>query len=87
MDTEPVDTYYVDMNLTLAVDRKVVERARKAAAAMGMSLNQAVREFLVDLAGGATADEEIAELRALSERADGHSAGWEFDRDELHERS
>ena len=34
------------MNLTLSIDEKVAESARKAAQSMGKSLNQAVREYL-----------------------------------------
>jgi predicted HicB family RNase H-like nuclease len=34
------------MNLTLSVDPETVARARKAAESMGISLNQAVRQFL-----------------------------------------
>ena len=75
------------MNLTLSVGRDLAERARKAAAAMGMSLNQAVREYLKQLAGGGTAEDEIAEMLELSRRAGGRSRGWRFVRDELHERS
>ena len=43
------------MNLTLSLDAKVVAAARKSAAAMGLSLNQAVRNYLVRLAGAALA--------------------------------
>ena len=50
------------MNLTLAVDEEVAERARRAAQAMGKSLNQVVREYLEQLAGDATIEAEIAEL-------------------------
>ena len=39
------------MNITLSVDAQVAVRARKAARAMGKSLNQAVRDFLEQLAG------------------------------------
>lgn len=74
------------MNLTLGVDRHLVERARKAAAAMGMSLNQAIREYLEQLAGGDAAADDIREMHELSEGAAGHSRGWRFNRDELHER-
>lgn len=75
------------VNITLAVDRRLVERARKAAAALGMSLNQAIREYLTQLAGGDTAEDDITELLELSGRSGGRSRGWRFDRDELHERS
>jgi predicted HicB family RNase H-like nuclease len=34
------------VNITLSADEKIIERARKAAQAMGKSLNQAVRDYL-----------------------------------------
>ena len=39
------------MNITLSVDERIAEQARKAAGAMGKSLNQAVRDYLDLLAG------------------------------------
>ena len=80
-------TYTVRMNLTLSLDDKVVAEARKSAAALGLSLNQAVRDYLTSLAGRSSADDEIAEVRRLSELAYGDRAGWRFDRDELHQRA
>ncbi len=82
-----VRTYTVRMNLTLSLDDKVVAEARKSAAALGLSLNQAVRDYLTVLAGRSSADDEIAEVRRLSELACGDRAGWRFDRDELHRRA
>ena len=38
-------------NLTLSVDEQIVQRARTTAAGMGLSLNQAVRNYLSELAG------------------------------------
>ena len=75
------------MNLTLSVDAAVVARARKSAAAMGLSLNQAVRDYLSDLAGRSSREAVIAEVVHLSDQAHGHRAGWQFDREEIHERS
>ncbi len=74
------------MNLTFAVDERVVEKARAAAQSMGKSLNQLVREYLEQLAGHEAVESELAELRALSMSANGRSQGWRFDRDSLHER-
>ncbi len=34
------------MNITLSIDERIAEEARKAAGAMGKSLNQAVRDYL-----------------------------------------
>ena len=75
------------MNLTLSLDAKVVAAARKSAAAMGLSLNQAVRNYLVRLAGLHSPEDEIAEVKRLSEMARGDGAGWPFDREEIHRRA
>jgi antitoxin component of RelBE/YafQ-DinJ toxin-antitoxin module len=75
------------MNLILTADEKVVRRARKAAGAMGMSLNQAVRRFLDELAGEDSAERDVEALRALSKRSAGRSRGWRFNLDEIHARS
>jgi hypothetical protein len=75
------------MNITLSVDERTVRKARKAAESLGMSLNQAVRRFLEDLAGSSSAEGDIAELRELSARSGGHARGRRFDRDEAHERA
>ena len=72
------------MNITLSVDEQLVERARKRADALGKSLNQLVRDYLQKLAGGDDPDKSIAEFRRLSGK--GHSRGWKFNRDEIHER-
>jgi len=71
------------MNITLSVDDRVVEQARKAAQAMGKSLNQAVRDYLEQLAGQAQREAVVDELQALSMKGRGPSAGWRFDRDEV----
>ncbi len=73
------------MNLTLSVDEQLVERARKKASALGKSLNQLIRDYLQSLAGGDDAERSIEEFKRLSGR--GHSRGWRFDRDEIHDRS
>ncbi len=73
------------MNITLSIDEKVVERAREKAAALGKSLNQVVRDYLVRVAGGDDPEGDIEEFERLSGLGD--SRGWKFDREELHERS
>lgn len=74
------------MNLTLSVDAVVVARARKSAAALGLSLNQAVRNYLSDLAGRSPREVVVAEVARLSHQAQGDRAGWKFDREQIHER-
>jgi hypothetical protein len=78
-------TYTVFVNVTLSIDEKVVKGARRKAEALGMSLNQLVRDYLQQLAGGGDPEQSIAEFRRLS--GQGHSRGWRFNRNEIHERS
>jgi antitoxin component of RelBE/YafQ-DinJ toxin-antitoxin module len=74
------------MNLTLSVDERLVEKARSVAAAMGKSVNQLIREYLEQITSKSTLEEDLAELRRLSEESRGDSGGWKFDRDEIHAR-
>jgi hypothetical protein len=85
LDTGYVRTYTVHMNVTLSIDEQVVARARKKAKALGKSLNELIRDYLQKLAGGDNAERSIEEFERLSGR--GHSGGWRFNRDEIHERS
>jgi CRISPR/Cas system CSM-associated protein Csm2 small subunit len=59
-------------------------RARKKAEALGKSLNQLIREYLQSLTGD-DAEKSIEQFKHLS--GQGHSRGWHFDRNEIHERS
>ena len=69
------------MNITLSADEKIINRARKAAQAMGKSLNQAVRDYLEQLAAGEEGlDAELEALRSLAGR--GNSGGQRISRDE-----
>ncbi|MFT3790249.1 MAG: hypothetical protein QM741_04035 [Rudaea sp.] len=75
------------MNITLAIDEKLAERARAAAKRMGKSLNQAVRDHLEQLAGASQreADHAAFEKRALAGKA--KLRGWKFDREEANRRA
>ena len=53
--------------------------------ALGKSLNQLIRDYLQRLAGGDDPERSIEEFKRLSGR--GHSRGWRFNRNEIHERS
>lgn len=72
------------MNVTLSLDDQLVSRARKRAEALGKSLNQLIREHLQAIAGGDNTERSVEEFRRLSGK--GHSRGWHFDRDQIHER-
>jgi hypothetical protein len=76
----------VDVNITLSVDDAVIQRARQRADSLGTSVNQLVREYLEQLAGNTDPKEEAAEFKRLSYLSHGHSRGWRFNREEVHER-
>lgn len=71
------------MNITLSIDEQVADQARRAAQAMGKSLNQAVRDYLEQLAGRAELEAEIAAYLDSTARTPGRMRDWKFDRDEL----
>jgi hypothetical protein len=73
------------MNVTLSIDDQLISRARKKAEAMGKSLNQLIRDYLQSVAGGDNPERSIEEFKRLS--GQGHSRGWRFNRNEIHERS
>jgi hypothetical protein len=74
------------VNVTLSIDDKVIQRARRRAEALGTSVNQLVREYLEQLAGKTDPNADSAEFERLSRLAQGDSRGWKFDREELHQR-
>jgi post-segregation antitoxin (ccd killing protein) len=74
------------MNITLSVDEHVAERARQAAQAMGKSLNQAVREYLEQLAGAQQREAEVEAFAASARATPGRLGEWHFDRDEANAR-
>jgi hypothetical protein len=72
------------MNVTLSIDDQIVNKARKKAEALGKSLNQLIRDYLQTIAGGDDPERSIEEFKRLSGK--GHSRGWRFNRDEIHDR-
>ena len=73
------------MNVTLAIDDEVIQRARRQAEALGTSVNQLVREYLVQLAGKTDPNLDATEFERLSQLAAGNRRGWKFNREEVHE--
>ncbi len=74
------------MNITLSIDEQVAQRARSAAKKMGKSLNQAVRDYLEQLAGSAHRKEKWAQFEQRCLQSSGKLGGWQFNRDEANER-
>jgi len=59
-------------------------RARKKAAALAKSINHLIRSSVRKLSGGNDAEQSIEEFNRLS--GSGHSDGWRFDRNQIHQR-
>jgi hypothetical protein len=74
------------MNLTLSVDDETVVAARRHAEALGTSVNQLIRDYLEQLAGKSDPQADADEFERLARKADGNSRGWQFNRDEIHQR-
>jgi thymidylate synthase ThyX len=71
-------------NITLSVDERAAEEVREIARSMGKSVNQLIREYFDHLSGHLHTEREIAAFVARS--GQGNSAGWKFNRDEIHDR-
>lgn len=74
------------MNITLSVDEQVAQRARLAAQKMGKSLNQAVRDYLEQLAGGSRRSQQWGQFEARCLASKATLDDWTFDRDEANAR-
>jgi hypothetical protein len=77
----------VGVNVTLSLDDRLLDRARKLAARRGLSLNQMIRDYLTEITGEPSTEELVAELDALWAESRGDSRGWRFNREELHDRA
>jgi hypothetical protein len=75
------------MNITLSIDERIAERARVAAATMGKSLNQAVRDYLEQLAGRQQLAAELEAFERSAIQSPGRMNGWRFDREEANRRA
>jgi replicative DNA helicase len=74
------------MNITLSVDEQVAQRARAAAQKMGKSLNQVVRDYLEQLAGGARRGQQWSQLEERCLNSQATLGDWQFNRDEANAR-
>ena len=80
-------TQYVLMNVTLSIDEKLVERARRLAAAQGTSLNQMIRRLLEEATAASSVEQLVGELEELWAADEGDSGGRTWRRDELYDRA
>lgn len=73
------------MNITLAIDEELLERARALAARRGTSLNQMVRDLLQAETGMDGNEDRLRQLDQLWETSAGRSGGKPFCRQETYE--
>lgn len=83
--TGTVSTYYVLVNVTLALDERLVARAREVAAREGLSLNEMIRRHLEVVAGVQQGPLVADEMRRLWASFPGHSGGQRFNRADAYE--
>lgn len=72
------------MNLTLSIDKALLDKARKTAGAMGLSLNEMIRRYLEEVAGAGERAKAFGELRELCTLRGGDSGGRTWTREDLH---
>lgn len=75
------------MNITLSVDERIAEKARRTAQNMGKSLNQVVRDYLEQLAGAEALEEQVQAFERSARQTPGRLAGWRFDREDANARA
>lgn len=75
------------MNITLSIEKRIAEQARKTAHAMGKSLNQMVRDYLEQLAGADALAAQVQSFEQSARQSPGRLDGWRFDRDKANTRA
>lgn len=75
------------MDITLSIDERVAEQASQAASAMGKSLNQAVRDYVEQLAGAQQLEAELHAFEQSALSTPGQLKGWKFEREEANRRA
>jgi antitoxin component of RelBE/YafQ-DinJ toxin-antitoxin module len=73
------------MNITISVDDRLVENARKIAQSQGVSLQDLIRKFLEGVAGSQSPKAAADELLSLMNEQGGHSGGQRFRREDAYE--
>ena len=75
------------VNMTIALDEEVLDRASAKAQEQGVSLDAVLRDYLETYAGVRAAREEaVRALLDLSMKSESGSGGRRWTREELHER-
>ncbi|MGA2597669.1 MAG: DUF6364 family protein [Bryobacteraceae bacterium] len=74
------------MDVTLSIDDDLIREATRRAEAMGISVDQLVRDYLEQFVEKTNRNGSAAEFERLSHAAQGSSQGRKFNREELHGR-
>jgi len=72
-------------NLTLAIDEKILESSRKYARTHNMTLNGLIRHLL-ERTVRQDSPGKLDDLFRLMDEHPGDSGGWQWNREDLHER-
>lgn len=75
------------MNITLSADERLIKKMREHAVKRGSSLNQMIREYMLDVTGGGDPAKQADEFERLAKDHPGRSPrGFRFDREDAHSR-
>jgi hypothetical protein len=74
------------MITTASIDEQLAQRASLAAQQMGMTLNQALGDYLEQLAGGSLRSQQWDQFEARCLASTAKLEGWHFDRDTANRR-
>jgi hypothetical protein len=74
-----------EMNLTLSIEPALIEKARKFAAAQGISLNDLIRRYLRSVTGECERSVQVERLLESWDAEPGRSGGAPISRDEIYQ--
>ena len=75
------------MNLTLSIDKELLEKSREAAKKQNSSVNSLVREYLKKLVNESEPEYAAEEFAQIARDSGGRSPdNWKFSRDNLYDR-
>jgi hypothetical protein len=74
------------MNVTLAIEEKLLNRARQVARSRRTTLNGLLRDYLERLTAGSDGATVAEEFERLWAENQGRSGGRKWNREELHDR-
>ncbi len=73
-------------NITLSMDKKLIDKSRKYAEKQGKSLNALIRELLQKTVNSESSSKKTTRLFDLMDKAAGNSKGKKWSRKEIYDR-